>query len=180
VDRGAPAEHADDQVTEDEKTLAWMMTLLVGATVGLLGGGDYLCANVATNLPHFYARLGWITAGAAFAQVFHHVTAARLNRWFAVDAISGRQNRAPQRIIGVVENLGYPCVLYGLGGDKGITLVSAWIGLKTIGDWRGWQEGYRHNVMDTHYGRRRLYLFMLRNAFQVAVAGLVYWLMPPR
>jgi hypothetical protein len=65
--------------------------------------------------------------------------------------------------VGAVESLVYPWLFFALKGDAA-TAIGAWLALKTIGNWKGWDEA----PGDAHRGHRRLYAFMLANAFQVA------------
>lgn len=98
------------------------------------------------------------------------------------------QNRRPQKVLGVVENLAYPWIMFALDPSASATAVGAWLVLKTLGDWKGWgdtslEERKRiapasntpPNDDDPHEGRRRLYAFAVCNALQVFFGVAVAW-----
>jgi hypothetical protein len=86
------------------------------------------------------------------------------------------KNRIPQRLVGIVENIAYPWIFFDLE-DKGdaATAVTAWIVLKTVASWKGWEPDDRDE--DKHKGRRRMYAFLLCNAVQLLSGIAVAWLM---
>lgn len=105
------------------------------------------------------------------------LVAPHLKRWlerqFAVDHIAGGdKNALPQRYVGVVENVAYPLLLTLNDKEAAATAIAGWIGLKTLTGWNAWQsETNAAGEKDEHHGRRRLYTFMLMNAWQLAVGA---------
>jgi hypothetical protein len=86
----------------------------------------------------------------------------------AESALEEPKNQIAQRVLGTVESIAYPCLMIGSGSAP--TIIAAWLTAKALGSWSGWQTS---NGEDPHRGRRRLYAYILANAFQVAWGGLI-------
>jgi hypothetical protein len=182
VDREAPVQRAEHQVSEHEVTFLWLLLMLAGGCLGLLTGAEHLAALAAFNKT-WICRFAWVACGVGVAQVGVPLAKTRLHRAFDIPTLPGAHNQRPQRIVGVFENIAYPCIFYGVANaEAATTLVVGWVGLKTLGDWEGWKAPgprWPGDIPDVHLGRRRLYAFMLLNGLQVAIGAVVYWLMPP-
>jgi len=100
-------------------------------------------------------------AGQAFVQAL--VPALRLRFSTGDPSLNEPRNRLPQQFIGPLESLLYPWVVFDVPGAAP-TIIGAWLTAKTLGNWPGWQTGPSYDV---HIGRRRLYGYLLANAFQI-------------
>lgn len=138
--------------------------------------------------PAVVARTAIVVASVPVAQFCVRQLAGWLKRPDAFDlpdTADESRNRRPQKVLGVVENLAYPWIMFAIEPSASATGVGAWLVLKTLGDWSGWgpvtlrspERGAPGTSVpeDKHEGRRRLYAFAICNALQVFFGVAVAW-----
>jgi hypothetical protein len=115
-------------------------------------------------------RGGVLLLGAAIGQCLASPLVEGLRTWFFArdDTLAELKNRRPPRLLGLAESVAYPWLFFDLEPDAAGAVVAAWLVLKTVGNWKGWDDSEQS---DKHRGRRRLYAFLLGNAFQLAWAA---------
>lgn len=133
--------HEVDRCLESAPSPVESVSSLLGVTLAPL---------LATSL------LLWNVAAGAFLV---NPLMSMLRRLFGVADRSAAFNRFwPGLILGSVELLAYPIAIL-IGRPEAIVL---WLGIKTAGTWKEWQEGWR--------GRNRFNLFLIGNAAVIFLA----------
>jgi hypothetical protein len=122
---------------------------------GLLALGARVASAEATSpLPALVvvARLGIVVAAIPVAQWSVRHLRSFLVSYFALPddpELAEAKNQRPQQVLGVVENLVFPWLIFS-PGNAGVTAVGAWVGFKAWGNWTGWQT--QSNNTDTMQG----------------------------
>jgi hypothetical protein len=110
--------------------------------------------------------------GAAAGQSFVGGLVQLLRVHFKADddpVLNRPENKWPQRIIGLIESIAYPWLMFAADPKAAVALVAAWLTAKSVGNWSGWQSV----DPDRHLGRRRLYVYLIANAFQLAWSAAI-------
>jgi hypothetical protein len=123
------------------------------------------------------ARIAIAVGAIPFAQAGVRLVRHVLGKCLEAGAPDEPRNRRTTVITGVVENALFPWILFGVG-PGGAAGIGGWIGFKMAGNWTSWQTSNDpHSTQDRHIGRRRMYVFLLCNAWQVLAAVIVAWLL---
>jgi hypothetical protein len=160
----------------DDDTLGAPLLLVVGLpSLVAVGVGVWFAEGVRPSWDSGWAilaRVGLVLGGAVIAQLLAPLIVGGLRTFFdAKDSLLDLpKNKRPQRLLGVVENITYPWLLFALDKEAAVTAIGVWLAAKVVGSWTGWESD---DKADPHKGRRVLYAFLLANAFQIACASAV-------
>ena len=118
-----------------------------------------------------FVRALTLLCGVIAGQMFVSTLVEFLRAFFAAEdaELIEARNRRPQLIIGTIEGVAYPWLMFDVDVKAALALIAAWLTAKSLGNWPGWQA----EPLDKHRGRRRLYVYLVANAFQLAWGAVI-------